>query len=80
MSPRPRLGGQPSGWDDQQTRDYRKQAELCRQEAAKLEQRAKTETGKERADSLAAAAELQRAAEQWNAEATKKERGGRRRQ
>jgi hypothetical protein len=47
---------------------------LCRQEATKLEQRAKTETGKEQTDSLAAAAELQRAAEQWNAEATKKER------
>ena len=76
MPPKP--GGPSSGGGEQEARDYRKQAELCRQEAAKLEQRAKNETGEEQADTLAKAAELRRAADLWNAEATKKERGGRR--
>ena len=73
-----KTGGSPPGGGQQQARDYRKQAELCRQEAAKLEQRANTETGEEQADTLAKAAELRRAADLWNAEATKKERGDRR--
>ena len=72
-------GGSLPGGGQQQARDYRKQAELCRQEAAKLEQRARTETGEEQADTLAQAAELRRAVDLWNAEPTKKERGARRR-
>jgi hypothetical protein len=75
--PRKPGGPAPRG-GEQQARDYRKQAELCRQEAAKLEQRAKTETGEEQADTLAKASELRRAADLWNAEATKQERAGRR--
>jgi hypothetical protein len=72
-------GGHPPGGGQQQAREYRKQAELCRQEAAKLDQRAKTETGDQQADTLAKAAELRSAVDVWNAEATKTERGGRRR-
>ena len=80
MSPMPRRpGGPPPGLGQQQAREDRKQAELCRQEAAKLERRAETEKGDEQVATLARAAELRRAAELWNAEATKKERGSRRR-
>jgi hypothetical protein len=76
VSPVPRKpGGSPSGRVQLQAREDRRQAELCRQEAAKLERRATAEKGTEQTETLAKASELRRAADLWNAEATKSEMG-----